>query len=636
MMGLDFNTTPTIVFPVASPAQINAFAAATNSPIRWDASSPSQLTWALDTATTYVAPTPAGFSLQAEATRLIHGANDRIVYQVVTDRFLGTDGKPVRTRRDYRTHFGGNFAGVEAALPYLGRLGVTAVWLSPVQSCPDGRSGKEHMEAYHGYWPNDWFRLNRHFTASGESEPLEAVAPLVAAAHRHGMEVYIDTLIHHGPPRSMPGGAIIYKDGQRLFDFEEDRRRADRTFDGDPDAFRRFMDEGLSYAPLGFTDPASAFLHTPQTTHYDQPFPLELEAGTLIDLAKLNPYNPRVKEMLFEAYRRLLEVSGARGMRIDSIKHMFPWFIEEFVAFMKEHFPGLEAVGEYFHFSWLIDNVPLVELTRSLGLGYFDFALQNLVGNAFLDPTMLNKEHSTASTRMPRYPLLRQIADYIALMTRSPEIYAMALRNYLFLDNHDLPRFMNADRQDTHVHEPGHKPLHPERHAQDQALLLLAMMPGRLSFFYGQEKYLRGPDRMGFWGYASDPENRPAFGRIPSENHPGVRWMKRLTALRHKNPALTAGNIEVMPDSGETRLSIKRRFMGNEVFYWHDRSHAYNKGHRIQLGWPDGTYRDPMTGRSYTVRGGTLGIPEVPKSTPRPGAKDAAYRTIVLTLGSTE
>ena len=79
--------------------------------------------------------------------------NEAIFYQILVDRFrrAGND----RLRGDsFRPDFcGGNLRGIIEALPYLRRLGVNALWLSPVQS----------TASYHGYHTTDLERIERRF-----------------------------------------------------------------------------------------------------------------------------------------------------------------------------------------------------------------------------------------------------------------------------------------------------------------------------------------------------------------------------------------------------------------------------------------------------------------------------------------
>lgn len=619
-----------VINPIVTPAIINATAAQFGSPIR--CSQASGGLWNLSTGTQYVASLPEGFDLAREARRIVHRANDVIVYQIVTDRFRrGTPNKGRlrdvdSTRRDYYKYFGGDFAGIASSLGFISALGANAIWISPVQAQAHGKSGREHMSSYHGYWVEDWFFLNEHFTSTGRREPLREIVPLVEAARKTGLETYFDAVIHHGPPISTPSHAAIYRDGRFITDYRADAAVSSGEFHKEgPGHFAR--DDRVSPSRR------QAFLHNPEIGNWGKPYPDELTDGSLLDLATINPGNPEITQMIFDAYWKLFKLTGASGVRIDAMKHMKPEYAARFVRMLQEANPLLRAVGEYFNAS-LYNHVcdGCMGLSAETGMSFFDFGIQYLIHNAFKDPTALYMDFGEKRRSDPRYPLLIQIADYIRKMSSTPEFLSYALRSYIWLDNHDLPRFLNADKDDVNALRKGHKVANPETHSQDQALLLLTMMPGRLVFYYGQEKYLKGPNRAGFWGPASDPFNRPWYGEIPADAHPGVVWMKRLTALRHANPALTSGSIELLDGNREEVLSFKRSFLGNEVLYWHHRGHDYTGLFRVSLGWPDGSYEDPMTGERYSVEGGVLTIPRISRRKKSDGAMDVDYRTIVLSL----
>lgn len=78
---------------------------------------------------------------------------------------------------------GGNLAGVRAKLDYLERLGVTALWLSPVY--------KNQRDGYHGYWPVDFESVDPRLGNLAELKGL------VADCHARGMKVLLDIVLNH-------------------------------------------------------------------------------------------------------------------------------------------------------------------------------------------------------------------------------------------------------------------------------------------------------------------------------------------------------------------------------------------------------------------------------------------------------
>jgi hypothetical protein len=80
---------------------------------------------------------------------------------------------------------GGTLAGVASKLDYLARLGVTALWLSPVFK------QRGHRDDYHGYGVQDFLDVDPRF---GTRDELVA---LVQAAHDKGLRVILDIIFNH-------------------------------------------------------------------------------------------------------------------------------------------------------------------------------------------------------------------------------------------------------------------------------------------------------------------------------------------------------------------------------------------------------------------------------------------------------
>jgi len=96
-------------------------------------------------------------------------------------------------------YVGGTLPGITSKLGYLKRLGVTALWLSPVLK------QVAFQQTYHGYGIQDYLQVNPHF---GTADDLRA---LVDTAHANGMRVILDIILNHTgdvfflQSRSLPG-----------------------------------------------------------------------------------------------------------------------------------------------------------------------------------------------------------------------------------------------------------------------------------------------------------------------------------------------------------------------------------------------------------------------------------------------
>ena len=105
---------------------------------------------------------------------------NQVIYQVMVDRFDDGDrGNDYRIDRSSLARYqGGDWLGVEDHLDYLQKLGVTALWISPIVKNVETDAG---VDGYHGYWTQDFTKLNPHFGN------LSALRSLIDAAHSRNM-----------------------------------------------------------------------------------------------------------------------------------------------------------------------------------------------------------------------------------------------------------------------------------------------------------------------------------------------------------------------------------------------------------------------------------------------------------------
>jgi glycosidase len=139
---------------------------------------------------------------------------DEIVYQLLTDRFdngderndSGTLSRPadqIDVTNPVGWH-GGDFAGIRRRIEdgYFARLGVTALWISPVvlQVPPPGSGGGVNagkpFVGFHGYWADTFDAIEPHF---GD---VAALRSLGAAADAAGLKLVIDVVVNHTGPQS--------------------------------------------------------------------------------------------------------------------------------------------------------------------------------------------------------------------------------------------------------------------------------------------------------------------------------------------------------------------------------------------------------------------------------------------------
>ena len=102
---------------------------------------------------------------------------------------VGTEADAARWRRAGTERVGGTLAGVRSKLGYLRRMGVTAIWISPVLKQAAPPAGDQAN--YHGYATQDFLSVDPAF---GTNDDLRG---LVADAHAAGLRVILDVVLNH-------------------------------------------------------------------------------------------------------------------------------------------------------------------------------------------------------------------------------------------------------------------------------------------------------------------------------------------------------------------------------------------------------------------------------------------------------
>lgn len=125
------------------------------------------------------------------------------VYFVLTDRYVNGDplndnsyGRHKDGMQEIGTFHGGDLKGLASKLDYLQQLGVNALWISsPLEQIHGwvggGTKGDFPHYAYHGYYTQDWTKLDANM--GGE----EDLRHLIDEAHKRGIRVLFDVVMNH-------------------------------------------------------------------------------------------------------------------------------------------------------------------------------------------------------------------------------------------------------------------------------------------------------------------------------------------------------------------------------------------------------------------------------------------------------
>ena len=106
---------------------------------------------------------------------------NRIIYQVITDRFNRPDGQNYSC--DYHNYCGGTYQGLINKLDYIKNMGMNAIWISPILENTEGD--------YHGYAAVNFYKLNPHFGTDDEFRNF------VEECHKRDIWVMVDVVYNH-------------------------------------------------------------------------------------------------------------------------------------------------------------------------------------------------------------------------------------------------------------------------------------------------------------------------------------------------------------------------------------------------------------------------------------------------------
>ncbi|MDX1971062.1 MAG: alpha-amylase family glycosyl hydrolase, partial [Candidatus Sumerlaeia bacterium] len=446
---------------------------------------------------------------------------DLIIYHVFLDRFA--DGNPGNNAANPRTQIrptqgtgwhGGDFAGVTQNLDYIAGLNVNGLWLSPFL---------EQVNNYHGYATFDFYKIDPNFGT------LEELQTLISEANKRGIAVYFDMVAGHQ-------AGLLTSDSPGY-----------NSYLPPPNEYVMRWNSSLRYPP-----PFNGLQYFHAHGNIGNFFGVEQEIGELVDLDDLKTETPYVQEEMTKIWEFWLENTGVSGFRIDTVKHVD-------LGFWRFFLPRLQAKAD--------------ELGRT---NYFTFGeiyagddnfMSDYVGTLRGEPYKLD-----AALDFPFYYTVQgvfsrnnrppsDLSGRIQAREAALGIHHLKMPN--FIDNHDVPRFLNDTQSN-----PGSGVAEQIRRLE-LAFVAMFTLPGPPIVYYGTEQAFNG----GF-----DPNNRenmfdgqfefgPSLGDNFDTSHPLYELVANLSNFRNSLPALRRGGYtpHLVSTSGPGRWVYSRGVGENRV-----------------------------------------------------------------------
>ena len=318
-------------------------------------------------------------------------SSEDVIYLMMPDRFA--NGDPANDavagmlegadRADPNARHGGDLAGVQQRLGYLDRLGMTAIWFTPIFE----NDMTPEYGAYHGYAATDMYRVDRRFGSNDE------FVALVDSVHARGMKVIMDMIHNHIGDRHW---------------WMADLPTAD------------WVHPWEEHGQTSYTSDAAA---NPYVSQADSE---ALTHGWFVrEMPDLDQTNPLLAQYLLQNTVWWIEHSGIDGIRMDTYLYPDKAYMARWARYVLDAYPSFNIVGE----SWVY-NVPN-EAYWQRGFGGAD-GYESHLPSVTDFPLAFAMRDAFAEGRGG----LRKVYDLLAQDIAYPEPNGLVT----FLDNHDLSR----------------------------------------------------------------------------------------------------------------------------------------------------------------------------------------------------
>ncbi len=423
--------------------------------------------------------------------------NKDLIYLVMPDRFSNGDTKndsvhgmremSVDRSKMFSRH-GGDLQGIMNHLDYLKDLGVTAIWLTPAVE------NDEPSASYHGYAVTDHYKIDPRYGTN------EQYKQFVDKCHAMGMKVVMDLVHNHAGT-----------EGYTIRDMP----------------MKSWVHQWPSYTKSNFRDAAVM-----------DPYASPADRKQMLDgwfdkrMADMNENNPYLQNFLTQNHIWWVEYAGVDGFRLDTYPYNDPQYMADWAKKVRAEFPRLSIFGETL--VWSAANQAFFTEGNTVNRG-FDTHLPGVTDGVWKEAVYeaLNGKEGWTDGVNRLYSVMAQ--DFL---------YKDATKNTIFLDNHDMSRFLSVVGEDMTKYKSG--------------MAMLMTMRGVPQMYYGDEvlmKNLSNPDglvREDFpGGWPGDKDNKfIAAGRSKKEND-AFNYVRTLANYRKTTTALQTGKMmQYIPENG--------------------------------------------------------------------------------------
>jgi neopullulanase len=412
-----------------------------------------------------------------------------VLYLITPDRFANGDpsndnleGASVNRERSGSRH-GGDLRGILNHFDYLQDLGISTIWLNPVQ--------KNGPRTYHGYAITDFYAVDPRYGTTGE------YIEMIDGAHDRGMKVVMDMIFNH-----CGSGHWWMKDLPSS----------------------DWINNNNTYVQTTHNKWTIPDIHAPESEKKSF-----TDGWFVRGMPDLNQRNRHLATYLIQNSIWWIEHTRIDGIRQDTYPYADYDFMSRWCKEVMEEYPDFNIVGESWYpngpgfTAWWQGDAKINDTNSHLKTT-MDFNLTFICQNAFTDENDPSGRRSKGLFKI--YESLAQ--DFL---------YADLDHILIFLDNHDLGRFSLKEDPDLRKYKQGIAFLLTTRGIPQ-------LFYGTEILMTGTKEEGDGNIRKDFpGGWDGDPVNAfTAEGRTSRQNE-AWNYMKKLLDWRKENKAVIEGDL---------------------------------------------------------------------------------------------
>ena len=418
--------------------------------------------------------------------------NSDVLYMLMPDRFANGNPKndvvkgmqdQLCDRNEPSLRHGGDLEGIRQHLDYFTRLGVTALWFTPVlENDRPADNGKN--STYHGYATTDYYKVDPRFGTNDEYKKL------IAECHQKGLKVVMDMIFNHC---------------------------------GDYHTWNRDMPskDWFNYPNYGLQ---TSYKLTPVLYPYASKVDMRetVDGWFVASMPDLNQRNPHVIKYLIQNSMWWIETVGIDGIRMDTYPYADRKAMAEWMKALDTEYPNFNTVGE----TWVTEPAYTAAWQKDSKLSDINSYLKTVMDFSFFDKLTLAKNEETDDWWKGLNRIYNSLC-YDYLYTNPSSVMA-------FIENHDTDRFLGNGKDTTAL-------------KQAYALLLTMNRIPQLYYgtevlMNGTKEITDGNVRKDFpGGFPGDKVDKfTREGRTTAENAM-FDWTSRILHWRQNNEVISKG-----------------------------------------------------------------------------------------------